>query len=138
MNKFIRFSLVNALSVVPGGMICNINTSGDVTLEQYIINSKENQKVVATIGRENWNEPYKFRTICEQLKAEVGTNIGVQWVSYGCEGLLGVERKVLEFNLSEKGQGLLKNQRNTLLFYPAEPIEKSFLRNLEEPACDPL
>lgn len=137
MNAIIGIALVNALSAAPIGMTCNIESNGYVTLEQIIQNSEGTQKLIANIGRENWDEPYKVRNLCEQVKTEVSRQVSEQWLGYGCNGTMGVERKALEFELTIKGQNLFKSGK-TLLFFPVEPIKASFLRNYDEPACDPL
>lgn len=94
------------------------------------------QNVSAYVGQEQWEDPFRVRKICEQLGKEITTLQSTSWLDYGCDGTIGVSRKVLDYGLTATGKKLIG--RETLRFFPDTPISRDFLKNYESPSCDPL
>lgn len=138
MNKIFGLVLLNVFGAGPEGKSCRIDLNGYVTMEQVVNTPEGTQRFIANIGHESWDDPYKFRKICEKLKTEIGDQVNERWENYGCDGKIGIQRKVIIANLSPEGQKQMGDHNLVLAFTPIEPINNAFLRHYEDPACDPL
>lgn len=139
MNEILGLVLLNVFSASPEGKSCHIDSSGYVVLEQTVKTQQGTQRLIANIGQESRDDPYRFREICDKIKTEVRDKVSEQWEDYGCDGTMGVQRKIIIVNLSPEGQRLIggRNQ-GVLVFTPIEPINRAFLNHYEDYSCDPL
>lgn len=138
MNEVFGLFLLNVFGTGIEGKSCHIDLNGYVRLEQVVNTSQGPQRLIANIGRESWDDPYKFRKICDKVKTEIGHQNSERWEDYGCDGTMGVQRRFIIFNISSEGQRLLGGRNQVLIFTPIEPINSEFLRHHEDYSCDPL
>lgn len=96
------------------------------------------QNVVAYIGTESFDDPYKFRKICNSLKTEIRSVISERWEDFGCDQTEGIEIKLLGFQLTQQGAKILHNDSQKIWFSPALPLTEEFTRKIYSPTCDPL
>lgn len=114
---------------------CELNKSAGYV---YLTGQLGVQKMMAYVGTESFDDPYKIRIICNSLIAEIGSVVAEQWEDFGCDQTDAVEIKQLGFQLTQQGANILNRESQTIWFRPDAPLSKEFIRSKYSPSCDPL
>lgn len=144
MIRTMKFSLLLMMTLATvdafasNPMTCQIDlNTGEVTLESEIQIGETNQKIWEYIGKETWQEPLKYRNLCENLKTHLEPTATEEWFDHTCEGSMRVQLKLFVFNVSAEAQNLFPG-RQKLRFFPRHPIHPDLQRTYFDNTCDPF